>query len=220
MGEREPIPVDQLADEVIRDDVAKNGGKGRPGKQAKATVLRDTVTRPGVLVPAAILAAAGVALIAVALSGGFGGGSSAPSRSTSSAPLLTGGDGTQRFIYWQGHATSYSGCATNGPTSSGATTNYAGNMWMSKGTLYASGIEFSGNFKGTLYADGTFEVATPVTPGYASTFSGRITPHGNTGTFSGTFKNRVSGGCFAHGVMSGHVALSSGGFGPGAKIAA
>ena len=97
MGDGDRREVEKLADEIIGDDVAKSGDEGRPGKQPKTTALKERLTQKRVAVPAAVIGAAAVALVAVALTGGFGGGSSAPTSFASSAPLVRGGDDAQRF---------------------------------------------------------------------------------------------------------------------------
>lgn len=212
----EPRPVEQIAGEVIADDVAKNGSNLRPGKQPRSTVLR-TMLRRSRAPAAALIAAAAVALIAVAISGGFDSGSAPPKVFSSSAPVLTGGDGVSRSFYWHGYPTAFTGCTSApGKLGKSAPFDYAGTIWLRGGVLHASTA-----FTGLIRTDGVFSLHQPD----GARLSGQIVPDatGNSGTLRGNYSYAGEFGgpaCVVHGVIvSGQVGLQDGGFGPRAKIA-
>src|SRR5579864_2062868 len=75
MGDGEKQPVDKLAEDVIREDVAKNGGQARPGKEPRHVALVPWFRAGRYAIPTAVVLAGLIALAVVALVGGFNGSS-------------------------------------------------------------------------------------------------------------------------------------------------
>jgi hypothetical protein len=89
MGEGDKQPVDKLAEDVVNNDVAKNGGRGRPGKEPKHVALVPWLPAGRYAIPAAVVLAGLIALVVVALVGGFNGSSKRAATSPTTTAAAT-----------------------------------------------------------------------------------------------------------------------------------
>lgn len=192
------------------------------GRAATAVVPPWPTLRPNATVRAALM------LASIGLAVGLSGCSDA---STSSSGSKTTSDQASRALgtelaralgtstdgsaYWEGYVTSYSGsyCQNEQPISVGPSnsTNYAGSIWLSSGKLYASPVELSGNFEGTLSRDGSFHLATAPYPDEPDSVDAHvISKHGSEFVVAGTFSNDWLGNCvLTYRITSGYITPAS-----------
>jgi len=179
--------------------------------------------RTGALVAAGVIVVAGV-ITGVAVATGGGGSSNKVATGvttpTTGPRIATGGNlgnqlrdylvgppSTDIGAYWEGYAVSASGCTSDITFGPSQTTAYAGTIWMTGDVLHASGVEFSGDYSGTLGSDGAFQLETAPYPQQPETVDAHITGY-QDGVYpiEGTFSDVDYGDCVINYTMtSGHL---------------